>query len=108
MIERKPSPTPERSLKSLEAGLALFPHFRKHISSSGPVTAAQVAAISEATGLKERQIRTLAARYRAHPVAESLAPKPRGPVAGSHRIDPAVRAAIDALIVPPSVSNPRL
>ena len=43
MIERKPSPAPERSLKSLEAGLALFPHFRKHISSSGPVTAAQVA-----------------------------------------------------------------
>ncbi len=78
--------------------MALFPHFRKHISLSGPVTAAQVAAISEATGLKERQIRTLAARYKAHPVAESLAPKPRGPAAGSHRIDPAVRAAIDALI----------
>jgi hypothetical protein len=28
MIERKPSPAPKRSLKSLEAGLALFPHFR--------------------------------------------------------------------------------
>ena len=63
MIERKPPPTPKRSLKSLEAGLALFPHFRKHISLSGPVTATQVATISEATGLKERQIRTLAARY---------------------------------------------
>ncbi|QSR20623.1 MULTISPECIES: Mu transposase C-terminal domain-containing protein [Sphingomonadaceae] len=109
MIERKPSPAPRRSLKSLEAGLALFPHFREHISQSGPVTSAQVAAISEATGLKERQIRTLAARYRDHPVAESLAPKPRGPVVGSHRIDPEVRGAIDALIdeialkmVPPS------
>jgi putative transposase len=109
MIERRPFPAPERSLKSLEAGLALFPHFRKHVSLTGPVTAAQVAAISEATGLKERQIRTLAARYRTHPVAESLASQPRGPVAGSHRIDPAVRAAIDALIdeialkmVPPS------
>ncbi|MBX9642971.1 MAG: Mu transposase C-terminal domain-containing protein [Novosphingobium sp.] len=109
MIERKPSPAPRRSLKSLEAGLAVFPHFREHISLSGPVTSAQVAAISEATGLKERQIRTLAARYRVHPVAESLAPMPRGPAAGSHRIDPEVRAAIDGLIdeialtmVPPS------
>ena len=97
MIERMPSPAPKRSLKSLEAGLALFPHFRRHISVSGPVTAAQIAAICEATGLKERQIRTLAARYRAHPVAESLAPKPRGPPPGSHRIDPVVRSAIDAL-----------
>jgi len=98
MIERKPSPAPRRSLKSLEVGLALYPHFRQHISLTGPVTAAQVAAIAEATGLKERQIRTLAARFQAHPVAEALAPKPRGPVVGSHRIDPAVRAAIDALI----------
>lgn len=72
MIERMPSPAPKRSLKSLEAGLALFPHFRRHISVSGPVTAAQIAAICEATGLKERQIRTLAARYRAHPVANRL------------------------------------
>ena len=98
MIERKPSPAPRRSLKSLEAGLALYPHFRQHISPTGPVKAAQIAAIAEATGLKERQIRTLAARFRTHPVAESLAPKPRGPVVGSHRIDPAVRASIDVLI----------
>lgn len=98
MIERKPSPAPRRSLKSLEAGLALYPHFRQHISLSGPVTAAQVAAIAEATGLKERQIRTLAARFRAHPVAETLAPKPRGPTLGSHRIDPEVMAAIETLI----------
>src|SRR3546814_3716837 len=48
VIERKPSPAPRRSLKSLEAGLALYPHFRRHISLSGPVTAAQVQAISEA------------------------------------------------------------
>ena len=75
MIERMPSPAPKRSLKSLEAGLALFPHFRRHISVSGPVTAAQIAAICEATGLKERQIRTLAARYRAHPVADAVAPQ---------------------------------
>lgn len=109
MIERKPSPAPRRSLKSLEAGLALYPHFRRHISLSGPVTAAQVQAISEATSLKERQIRTLAARFRVHPVAETLAPKPRGPAVGSHRIDPEVRAAIETLIdeialkmVPPS------
>ena len=52
MIERMPSPAPKRSLKSLEAGLALFPHFRRHISVSGPVTAAQIAAICEATGLR--------------------------------------------------------
>jgi len=109
MIERKPSPAPRRSLKSLEAGLALYPHFRRHISLSGPVTATHVQAISEATGLKERQIRTLAARFRVHPVAETLAPKPRGPAVGSHRIDPEVRAAIETLIdeialkmVPPS------
>ena len=109
MIERKPSPAPIRSLKSLEAGLALYPHFREHISLTGPVTAAQVAAISEETGLKERQIRALAARYRAHPVAEALASKPRGPVPGSHRIDTEVRDAIETLIeeialkmVPPS------
>src|SRR3546814_1259289 len=87
VIERKPSPAPRRSLKSLEAGLALYPHFRRHISLSGPVTAAQVQAISEATGLKERQIRTLAARFRVPPVAETLAPKPRGPAVGSHRIE---------------------
>ncbi len=98
MVELMPSHPGKRSLRSLEAGLVLFPHFRKHISLSGPVTAAQVAAISEVTGLKERQIRTLAARYQAHPVAESLAPKPRGPRQGSHRIDPEVRLAIDALI----------
>lgn len=98
MIERKPSPAPRRRLKSLETGLALYPHFRRHISLSGPVTAAQVQAISEATGLKERRIRTLAARFRLHPVAETLAPKPRGPAIGSHRIDPEVRVAIDTLI----------
>src|SRR3546814_16443626 len=79
------------SLKSLEAGLALYPHFRRHISLSGPVTAAQVQAISEATGLKERKIRTLDATFRVPPVAETLAPKPRGPAVGSHRIDSEVR-----------------
>ncbi len=98
MIERKPPPTPRHSLKSLEAGSALYPHFRRHIPLSGPITAGQIAAIAEATGLKTRRIRTLAARYRANPVAEALAPMPRGPVAGSHRIDPEVRAAIDTLI----------
>ncbi len=97
MIERKPSPAPKRSLKSLEAGAALYPHFRKQISPNSPVTAKQVAAISAATGLKERQIRTLAGRYRANPVAESLAPRPKGPMPGSHRIDPQVMDAIETL-----------
>ena len=32
MIERRPFPPPKRSLKSLEAGLALFPHFRKRLA----------------------------------------------------------------------------
>src|SRR3546814_9994794 len=36
VIERKPFPAPRRSLNSLEAGLALYPHFRRHISLSGP------------------------------------------------------------------------
>ena len=97
MVERKPPPAPKSSLKSLEAGSALFPHFRKHISLKGPVTAAQVEAIAAATGLKDRQIRTLAARYLQNPTAESLAPRPKGPKPGSHRIDPAVMAAIDVL-----------
>jgi putative transposase len=63
MVDRKPSPVPKRSIMSLEAGAKLFPHFRKCIASDGPVTAAQVTAVSRATGLKERQIRTLAKRY---------------------------------------------
>lgn len=97
MVERKPLSVPKRSLNSIESGAALFPHFRKHISLAGPVTAAQVEAISAATGLKERQIRTLAARYREDPVPESLAPKPKGPKPGTHRIDPDVLAAIELL-----------
>lgn len=109
MVEQIPPPVRKRSLKSLEAGLALFPHFRKHIPLSGPVTSTQVAAVCAATGLKGRQIRTLAERYRVHPVAESLAPQPRGPSPGSRRIDGNVKQAIDKLIdqialtrVPPS------
>lgn len=109
MVEQIPPPVQKRSLKSLEVGLSLFPHFRKHIPLTGPVTSTQVAAICAATGLKERQIRSLAARYRAHPVAESLAPRPRGPAKGSHRIAPDVKQAIESLIreiamtmVPPS------
>ncbi len=109
MIERKPVPAPKRSPKSFESGAALFPHFRKHVSLTGSVTAAQVAAIAEATGLKERQIRTLSARYKESPVPETLAPLPRGPKPGSHRIDPEVMEAIDTIaaelclkFVPPS------
>src|SRR3546814_6131476 len=94
VIERKPSPAPRRSLKSLEAGLALYPHFRRHISLSGPVTAAQVQALSEATGLKEPQIRTLAATFRVHPVGETPATKPRGTAVGSTRIDQIGRAHV--------------
>src|SRR3546814_15171671 len=103
------SPAPRRSLKSLEAGLALYPHLRRHISLSGPVTAAQVHAISEATGLKERQIRTLAERFRVHPVAETLDPKQRGPAVGSHRLAPdegrhiaQLTEQTQATMVPPS------
>src|SRR3546814_9395129 len=98
LFRSKPAPAPRRSLKSLEAGLALYPHFQRHISLSGPVAAAQVQAISEATGFQERQIRTLGPRFRVHPVAETLAPKPLGPAVGSPRVLPQGRAALDTLI----------
>jgi putative transposase len=98
MIERKPSPSAGRSEGALATGAALYPLFRQYVPLEGPLAAQAVAAISAATGLKERRIRELTRRFRQNPVAESLAPLPKGPKAGSRRGGPEVLAAIDTLI----------
>lgn len=109
MIERRPPPAALRSLESVQRGAQLFPHFHEHIDLRGPITAAHVAAIAQATGLKERQIRTLAQRYKTNPAPEAFASGPRGPKPGTHRISPELLEIIDQLAddiflqrVPPS------
>jgi putative transposase len=98
MFERKPRRSAAKSTEALATGTELYPIFRKHISLERPVTANAVAVIAEGTGLGERQIRRLAARFKAHPVAESLAPMVRGPKVGTHRVSADVKSAIDHLI----------
>lgn len=97
MIERKPSRAKVTSAAALATGAALYAVFRQHVPLEGPLTASVVIAVSAATGLSDRQVRRLAARFRANPVAASLAPTPRGPRVGSHRISEPVKEAIEQL-----------
>lgn len=97
MIERKPNRPKVISTQARAAGAELYSAFRRHVPLEGPLTASAVAAVSLATGLSERQVWRLAARFRANPVASSLAPTPRGPKVGSHRMGAAVRQAIERL-----------
>ena len=97
MIERKPSRSKVTSTEALATGAELYPAFRRHIALEGPLTASSIAAVTDVTGLGERQVRRLATRFRANPVASSLAPAPRGPRVGSHRISEAVKQAVECL-----------
>lgn len=97
MIERKPSRSKVKSTDALATGAELYLAFRRHVSLEGPLTATVAAAVSAETGLSERQVRRLAARFRQNPVAANLAPAPRGPRVGSHRVPEDVRQAIERL-----------
>ena len=97
MIERKPQPAKAISTEALATGAELYPIFRHHVPLDGSISARVIAEVSAATGLSARQVRRLAARFRANPVAASLAPTPRGPQIGSHRIAAPVKAAIERL-----------
>jgi putative transposase len=97
VIERKPNRWKPISTEALATGVEYYSAFRRHIPLEGPLTASCVAAVTAETGLSERQVRRLAVRFRANPVAASLAPTPRGPKVGSHRIAEAVRQAIELL-----------
>lgn len=98
MIERKPGRTKIVSTEALATGAELYPIFRRQVPLEGPLTGDTVATVSAETGLSERQVRRLAVRFRANPVAASLAPTPRGPRVGSHRIAAPVWQAIERLI----------
>ncbi|ARS28278.1 Mu transposase C-terminal domain-containing protein [Sphingomonas sp. KC8] len=95
-----------KSTEALSSGAELYPIFRKHVPLEGPLAKSTVAAIIAATGLGERQVRRLAVRFKANPIAESLAPAVRGPKVGSHRISTDVKAAIDRLIVDLFLTKP--
>ena len=97
MIERKPSRTKVASTEALATGAELYPIFRRLVPLDGPLTAQVIDAVAAQSGLSDRQIRRLVGRFRANPVASSLAPTPRGPRIGSHRIAEPVREAIDRL-----------
>ena len=95
MIERKPPRAAKPSAAALKTGADLYAVFRRHVSLEGPLAAASVAAISEETDLGERRIRELARRFREHPIAESLAPRPKGPKPGTRHAPPVILTAID-------------
>lgn len=97
MIERKPPRSKTTSTHALETGAALYPHFRRLVPLEGPLLVSVVANVAEATGLSERHVRRLAARFRANPVAASLAPMPRGPAVGTHRMPQPISQAIERL-----------
>jgi putative transposase len=97
MIERKPSRAKQTSTEALGKGAELYSTFRKWVPLEGALPASAIAQVAAATGLSQRHVRRLAARFRANPVAASLAPAPRGPHAGSHRMTAAVQEAIECL-----------
>ena len=97
MIERKPQSAKAISTEALATGAELYPIFRRHVPLEGLMSSQVIAEVSAASGLSARQVRRLAARFRANPVAASLAPTPRGPRIGSHRIAAPVKAAIERL-----------
>ncbi|PZR82589.1 MAG: transposase [Stutzerimonas stutzeri] len=98
MFERKPHRSKSASTRALATGAELYSAFRQHIPLTGKLTASVVATVATATGLSGRQVRRLALRFRENPVAASLAPTPRGPKIGSHRISPEIAQALESLI----------
>lgn len=86
MIERKPPRLKVHLTLALESGAELYLIFRRYAPLKGKLAASAVALAVAETGLSKRQVRRLAARFRARPVAASLAPTPRGPKIGQHRI----------------------
>jgi putative transposase len=86
LFERKPHRAKVTSTEALATGAELYAAFRQHIPLTGKLTALVIATVATATGLSSRQVRRLALRFRENPVAASLAPTPRGPKIGSHRI----------------------
>ena len=98
MFERKPHRSKVTSTEALAAGAELYAAFRQHIPLTGKLRASVIATVATATGLSVRQVRRLALRFRENPVAVSLAPTPRGPKIGSHRISPEIEQALEGLI----------
>jgi putative transposase len=99
-------------MSALEQGLHRLAVFRQFVHAGQPVTANDVAQISELTGLQERSIRDYARRFQKNPVAQSLTRRPKGPKPGSHRFSDEVMTAIDRLTeeillvkVPPSLAE---
>ena len=107
MIERKPPRAAKPSAAALKAGADLYAVFRRHVSLEGPLSAASVATICEETGLGERRIRELARRFREHPIAESLASRPKGPKPGTRHAPPVILTAIDLEIEEIFLHRPR-
>jgi putative transposase len=110
VFERKPPRIARPSEAALKAGAELHSVFRRFVPLEGPLTAAAVAAISQESGLGARRIRELARRFRARPIAESLASLPKGPKPGKKHARPEILTIIDAEIeevflrkLPPSV-----
>lgn len=106
MIEHKPVRSKITSTEALATGAELYSAFRRYVPLEGPLTASAVAAVSSATGLSERQVRRLVIRFRANPVAASLAPRPRGPKVGSHRISEQIKVAIERLTTETFLTKP--
>ena len=98
MFERKPHRSKVTSTEALVTGAERYAAFRQHIPLTGVLTASMVATVATTTGLSARQVRRLALRFRENPVAASLAPTPRGPKIGSHRISPEIEQALEGLI----------
>lgn len=98
MVARKPPPASKRSEKSLEIGVARYPHFKKHISSDRSVTFDDIKAIAAETGMQYRAVRKLALAFQQDRRPETLAPKPRGSSPGTSRTDPDILTAIGDLI----------
>ena len=98
MFERKPHRAKVTSTEALATGAELYAAFRQHIPLTGKLMASVVATVATATGLSVRQVRRLALRFRENPVAVSLAPTPRGPKIGSHRISPEIEQALEGLM----------
>jgi putative transposase len=107
VIERKPPRAARPSAAALKTGANLYAVFRRHVSLERPLSAVSVAAISKETGLSARRIRELARRFRVSPIAESLAPRPRGPKPGTKHAPPAILAAIDQEIEDSFLHRPR-
>jgi putative transposase len=107
VIERKPPRIATPSAAALKTGAELYAVFRRHVSLEGPLSAASVAAICEETGLGARRVRELARRFREHPIAESLAPQPKGPKPGTRHAPPEILTAIDQEIEEIFLHRPR-